>query len=154
MPTKPSLSSQKVIITLTNPKGAVAKKHARVLKKMSANIGKKGRNSISQAARDAGYSESYVRSGRLQKTKAWQQLIDQELPDEELMAVNRELLNNPDWRARQAGLHFAYRIKKKYDRDLNIKHELAYRSDEDIDAEIAEIVGEALELVANDPNAS
>lgn len=154
MSAKPTPSSKNLTITLAKPKGAVAKKHTRVLKKMSENIGKKGRNSISQAARDAGYSESYARSGRLQKTKAWQQLIDQELPDEELMAVNRELLNNPDWRARQAGLHFAYRIKKKYDRDLNIKHELSYRTDEELETEIAEIVGEALEMLANDPNAS
>ena len=39
-------------------KGAVATKHNKVLRKMSANVGKKGKISISQAARDAGYSAS------------------------------------------------------------------------------------------------
>lgn len=115
---------------------------------MSANVGKKGRNSISQVARDTGYSESYVRSGRLQKTKARQQLVEQELPDAEFMAVNKELLHHADWRARKEGLHFAYRIKKKYDRDLNIKVEP--RSVAEIDNEIAEVLGEALELIAKE----
>lgn len=127
-------------------KGTVAKKHRKVLQKMSANVGKRGRNSISQAARDAGYSESYVRSGRLQKTKTWQQLVEQELPDNELMAVNKELLHHADWRARKEGLHFAYRIKKKYDRDLNVK--LERRSLDEVDDDIAETVGEVLELLA------
>ena len=60
----------------SNTNGVIARKHRKVLKKMSANVGKKDRNSISQAACDAGYSESYARSGRLQKTKSWQQLVD------------------------------------------------------------------------------
>lgn len=121
-----------------------------MLKNMVENGGKQQKKSVSQAAREAGYSEAYIKSGKLQKTKAWQQLIDQELPDEELMTINKELLHHPDWRARKEGLHLAYRIKKKYDRELNIRHEISTRSIEEIDDEIAEIIGETLELITEE----
>lgn len=148
MTSEPIPSHKKIVI---KPPSAVAQKHKKVLQKMSENVGKKGRNSISQAAHEAGYSESYARSGRLQRTKAWQQLLEQELPDEELMAVHKELLANEDWRARKEGLHFAYRIKKRYDKDLNINHTVSRRSVAEIDAEIAEVLAEMLEELANNP---
>ena len=66
------------------------------------------------------------------------------------MLVHKELLNHADWRARKEGLNCAYRIKKKYDRDLNIKHQLARRSLEDVEDEIADTLGEALEMIAQE----
>ncbi len=77
----------------SNPQGAIALKHAAVLQKMVANGGKSAHShSLSQAARDAGYSEAYIRSGKLQKTKAWQEVIHDSLPDEKLLRVHGEQL--------------------------------------------------------------
>ena len=48
----------------------------------------------------------------------------------------------PDVVAKKAGLDMAYKLKKRYDNTITLKHGLANISDEDIDAELSRIVGE------------
>lgn len=69
---------------------------------------------VSRAMRLAGYSSASAKDPqRLTRSKGWQKLMDKYLPDNKLLKVHRELLDNPDWRARDAGLDKAYKIKGK-----------------------------------------
>lgn len=67
-------------------------RHKNVLKKISENIGS-GMN-VQQAVIDAGYSESYAKSGHIKETKSWEILIEERLSDDTLTRVHTELLNS------------------------------------------------------------
>lgn len=95
-------------------KSVVGLKYARMLKNMVANGGKQGHKSISQTARDAGYSEAYIRSGKLQKTKAWRELMDDAYPDEELLNIHHELL----YASRLRHIQFPPNVKDKEIKEL------------------------------------
>ena len=70
---------------------------------------------VSKAMKLAGYSESSAKDPqRLTRSKGWQQLMEKYLPDKKLLSVHKELLENPDWHARDSGLDKAYKIKGKY----------------------------------------
>lgn len=70
---------------------------------------------VSKAMRLAGYSESSAKDPqRLTRSKGWQQLMEKYLPDKSLLKVHKDLLENKDWHARDAGLDKAYKIKGKY----------------------------------------
>lgn len=125
-------------------KSPVAIKHARVLSNMVENGGKSGKiNTISKAARKAGYSEAYIRSGKFQKTKAWGELINDVLPEDELLAVHQQGLNAvkkeqilvgrdkkgrpvyrmveiEDYSVRHKYLDTAYKLKKQYTTDITV----------------------------------
>lgn len=62
-------------------------KHEKILKDMVD----KGGN-ITSGGKELGYSEAYLKSGKLQKTKSWQTLINERLSDERLSRVHSELL--------------------------------------------------------------
>ena len=74
-----------------------------------------------QALMNAEYSESYARSGQIKHTKGWQELMDQELPDNELLKVHKEGLKatkrayegdiEPDYPTRHKYLDSAYKVK-------------------------------------------
>ncbi|KKQ66850.1 MAG: hypothetical protein US86_C0003G0093 [Candidatus Daviesbacteria bacterium GW2011_GWA2_38_24] len=84
--------------------------------KLSENI-RNGKpvKTMGQILKESGYSDSVCKHpDRVTKTKAWQQLMEQFLPDENLLRVHKELLENNDWRARDSGLDKAYKIKGKY----------------------------------------
>lgn len=53
-----------------------------------------GQKSINQAAKDSEYSESYARSGQLQKTKTFKQLVDEHLSDEKVVKRHGFLLES------------------------------------------------------------
>ncbi len=73
------------------------------------------RKSVSAAMREAGYSDrSAEKPQELTKSKGWQELMQEALPDEKLLEVHRGLLEHPDWHAREAGLDKAYKLKSKY----------------------------------------
>ena len=65
-----------------------------VLRRISANLGKKRKNagSVKQAAIEMGYSESYAKSGQLQKTKMFQKLLAEYISDDELAKEHKVLL--------------------------------------------------------------
>lgn len=130
-------------------KNTVSVKQAIVLKKMVENGGKSGRRGgISEAARKAGYSEAYIKSGKLQKTKSWNNLIEDALPDQLLTNVHKELLEHEDWRARAVGLDKAYKIKRKYDNTLVLKNDITKLSDEELDEQIATLLAGVIKSVA------
>ncbi len=70
------------------------------------------RGNISKTMLQAGYSPKTAKNPKnLTNSRGWQQLMDKFLPDQKLLQVHQELLQNPDWRARNEGLDKAYRIK-------------------------------------------
>lgn len=74
--------------------GAVAVRQTRILQNMVENGGNSGRKvSISASARVAGYSEAYIKSGKLQKTKAWKELLNDAFPDEKVTSIHAAQLN-------------------------------------------------------------
>lgn len=102
--------------------------------------------------RDLGYSESYAKSAHLFRTKSWQTLVDEQLPDELLAKVHKELLHQKEWRARDAALDMAYKLKGRYRDTHEIKHELSELSDEELEAKLAEEINELLrELIRTEP---
>lgn len=63
------------------------------IQKMVANGGKSG--SLAQAMRDAGYSESYARNPqKIKQTKAWKAVMQELLPDEELILKLRTITDS------------------------------------------------------------
>ncbi|MFA6525379.1 MAG: hypothetical protein WCT33_03910 [Patescibacteria group bacterium] len=71
--------------------------------------------SIGKAMRESGYSEASAKNPKnLTDSKAWPDLMDTALPDSKLLAVHNNLLNHKDWRANDAGLDKAYKLKGKY----------------------------------------
>lgn len=61
------------------------------VEKMVANGGK--RRSLAQSMREAGYSESYARnSHKIKKTKAWQEYLEEFIPDEQIADAHKTLL--------------------------------------------------------------
>jgi len=122
--------------------------HKVVLKKMSENVGnERGGSKLAEAMKRAGYSESYIKSGHIKNTKSWQNLLEAELPDDELLKVHKGLLQSKEWRARDAGLEKAYKLKKRYKEEITLRHEFEGLSDEDLEEEIAKILAEAIDLV-------
>lgn len=72
----------------------MAIKHAKVLEKLKENVGKCGKKgSIKEAIMDAGYSESYAENGSLLKTKAWEELIEEHLKDEDVLEAEKRQMN-------------------------------------------------------------
>src|SRR3989344_8542325 len=122
--------------------------HKVVMKKMSENVGNQGDGSVlPNAMRKAGYSESYIKSGHIKNTKSWQNLVEDVLPDEMLLKIHRALLQHKEWRARDAGLEKAYKLKKHYKEEVPVTHEYADLSDEELEQEIVEILTEAIDLM-------
>lgn len=80
-------------------KPTVELKHKSVIDKMVVNGGKgkssKGKNkSIKDAAIEAGYSEAYAKSGKITKTKTWNTLIKEIIPEDKLLKALDQQLNS------------------------------------------------------------
>jgi len=88
-------------------RGAVALKQIKVIKKISENIRKGKKATLTQSKIDAGYSESYAKSGHLSETKTWKELMSVHLSDEKVARVHEELLESKDLRQ----LPFFYKLK-------------------------------------------
>lgn len=133
----------------------MAIKHAKVLEKLKENVGKCGKKgSVKEAIMDAGYSESYAENGSLLKTKTWEDLMEEYLPDESLAKVHKELLNNEEhWKARDNALDKAYKLKKRYDNSLTIKASISKLSAEELEGAIAREVSAALDALAGEGEA-
>ena len=122
-------------------------RHKIVLKELTENL----RNGITmeQAQIRAGYKESYAKTGQLKRTKSWQELLEQELPDELLLKTHKGLIGNKkDWRARDQGLDKAYKLKKRYDDTITIKGKFAGLSDSELEARLAGILSGVVGSIA------
>ena len=83
--------------------------------KLAATKMQETAGNVSKAMKLAGYSESSAKDPqRLTRSKGWQELMEKYLPDKGLLQVHKELLENPDWHARDSGLDKAYKIKGRY----------------------------------------
>ena len=99
---------------------AVNIRQKKLLKKILETNGKPV--SVSQSMREVGYGEGYAKNPQLlTKTKSWQELMEEYLPDDLLAERHRELLNKrdkdadvPETQAVKAGLEMGYKIKGKY----------------------------------------
>lgn len=133
-------------------------KHAKVLAKLVESGG-----GITKAGKGQ-YSDAYLKSGKLQKTKAWEELVEDMLSDTVLAKVHKEGLEAtkihtshtepdmelPDYAVRHKYLDTAYKVKKRYDNTINVKGALAVLSDEELEGEIAGLLSEALIAIAGE----
>ena len=88
-------------------------RHKLLLRTLSENL----RNGMSfgEAMRLAGYSQSYSEAPQqLKDTDAWKLLVKTEIKDTKLLKVLNYLLDHKDWRANDAGLDKALKIKNRY----------------------------------------
>lgn len=169
MQNEPRITRQSHDDPKDKPKGVVAIRHTTVLKNMVENGGKKGKvSSVSKAARKVGYSEAYVRSGKLQKTLSWGRSVAMELPNEDLLAVHREglkattqearitgwdklgkpiykIVKVPDYATRLRYLDAAYKITRKYNDDISRQSEPVEMTLEQVKAEQNKIIARMLE---------
>lgn len=99
---KDILSSRKVLdnIRKNAKRPNVAKKHLEIIqnagKKMTENGGKmKPAKALKEAAKEAGLSENYIESGKLQKTDSWQKILEEHpaYKDSELAKHHDMLMN-------------------------------------------------------------
>ena len=91
-------------------KSLVKVRHKVVLKNLSENVRRSGiRNSLKQAQKDAGYSESYAHSGRIKGTKAWNEIMEEYFPDEFVAKIHREQLEAKDLKQ----IPFFYKLTDK-----------------------------------------
>lgn len=108
--------------------------------KVAKIISENPRSSVSAAMRQAGYSaRSAEKPQELTRSKGWAELMADALPDEKLLSVHKGLLDHKDWRAREAGLDRAYRLKGSYKADkVKFEDPLSDLSEEEIDLLIQE----------------
>lgn len=113
--------------------------------------------------RQAGYSEAYIHSNKIKDTKGWAELVNEVLPDHVLAEKHLQLLNKEEVVIRRNkhertgqphsdvkyALNMAYKLKKKYG-ETTIRHQFADLTDEELDAEMAAIFAEAIELAATE----
>lgn len=62
------------------------------------------RLSLYRATTDAGFSEKYAKSGKLQKTRTWQEILEQEFSDEKLAKKHDDLMQAET--IRQVSVHY------------------------------------------------
>ena len=73
--------------------GVVALKHKVVVDTLIKNVGKSGKNTMQKALVKKGYTNNYAKSGNIKKTKSWNQLMEEYLPDSLLAKTHSELLD-------------------------------------------------------------
>lgn len=130
-------------------------RHKLLKKKIAENGGRLGK-----ALKDLGYSENYQKSpDKFRKTKSWQELMNQDLPDDLLAKKHRELLNKKevvtrnnnetkqidvvetgqlDANAVRAGLDMAYKLKghyapEKHENRITIEERMRKLTPEELD---------------------
>lgn len=122
----------------------------KVISKMVANGG-----NIEKAVRESGYSAAYARSGKITKTKAWQEYVDEFFSDEEILKVHKELIEATkpiinkdglvvdyidDYSVQIRALDMAYKIKGKYKpTQIAITNPYENLTDEELTREIERI---------------
>lgn len=138
-------------------------KQKKVLLQVLEDVGKG--LSLSKAMEKAGYSKAYSKNPQaLKKTLAWQELMEEFLPDTLLTKKHKELLekkevvtknNNKtgkietvstgqiDVQAVSKGLDMAYKLKSKYG-EQTIRHKFGELSDEELEEELAGEISEGL----------
>jgi hypothetical protein len=106
---------------MTNPNITFEAKKTRAKKVLEKIVESGGTKAVSKAMREVGYSEGHCRNPHLfTRTKLWQDIIEEYLPDELLARKHKELLTKMDEKgeldtqATARALDMAYKIKNKY----------------------------------------
>lgn len=87
-------------------------------KKLTESYRKGKPKAVSKVMKEAGYSDSSAtKPSVLTKSKSWEQLLEEYMPDELLANRNNWLINHEKPEAVNAGLERAYKAKKKYPKD-------------------------------------
>lgn len=129
-------------------------RHKKILQKMVENGGKGLK--MSDAMRDVGYSEAYIRSNKIKDTMSWGKLVEDILSDQKLIDKHDQLLNKEEILLRnnkqihtgqphsdvKFALDMAYKLKRKYG-DITIKHKFNELSDSELEEEFAGELSEA-----------
>lgn len=129
------------------------------MRKTAKLLVEKGRKSVSGAMREAGYSDNTAKvPGKVTKTKSWQELMDQYLPQDLVAQKHAELLDaedivfiprgnkilerrRPDHAARKAGVDMAHKLRGSFAPE---KIELSKRKFGNMsNAELAEVIAKA-----------
>ena len=119
--------------------------------------------SLSQAQKDAGYSDSYAESDHITTTKTWRKLLEATLSDDLLLKTHKAGLEatqktyasfrgdisdereDPDHTNRSRYLDFAYKLKGKYAPE---QHEVTTRRTlDEVEDEIATTLLEIGEVI-------
>lgn len=112
-----------------NKNTVVNERHRRLLKRISDNLG--NGMSFGETMRLEGYSKSYSENpSQLLSTASWQDLTQEQIPDELLVKILKDLLHHKDWRARSDALDKAFKIKGKYKEKIEVKNKYSHITDE------------------------
>jgi hypothetical protein len=116
--------------------------------------------------RDAGYSDSYADNAGVTKTKTWEEELEEQLPDSLLLTKHVEGLEADlvktathqgsidderfytDFATRFKYLDSGYKLKKKYDESVKIKHQFGELSDEELEGAISGIISDVIGAIA------
>lgn len=83
----------------------------KLVRKISENLGKP----LGEAMREVGYSEEYANNPQqLTRTKGWQELSEQLLPDKPLLQRLKQVINNKNDNVAIKGLDTAFKVKGRY----------------------------------------
>lgn len=155
------IKKEKIKTKNTPAKKAVKKVVRATLKQRKAIkiLAENGRKSVSQAMREAGYSNSSAtKPSKLTRSKGWQELMDEYFPPDYVAEKHKELFEaedtvfiprgkkiiekkRPDFRARKAALDMAHKLRGNYAPE---KIELSKRKFQDMsDKELRETIAEA-----------
>ncbi len=90
---------------------AVTLRQKKLVRKISENLGKP----LGEAMREVGYSEEYANNPQqLTRTKGWQELSEQLLPDKPLLQRLKQVINNKNDNVAIKGLDTAFKVKGRY----------------------------------------
>lgn len=90
---------------------ATTSRQKKLVRKISENLGKP----LGEVMREVGYSEEYANNPQqLTRTKGWQELMEQLLPDEPLLQRLKQVINNKNDSVAIKGLDTAFKVKGRY----------------------------------------
>lgn len=112
---KKSMIKGKKIGILKGTQLGIRPRHIEAIK----NIGKY--RTEAEGLEKLNYSKSYVKSGLIKRTKSWEIVSEEMLPNNLLARVNLGLLKHKEWQARSSGLDKAYRAKHIYTKETHIE---------------------------------
>lgn len=88
-------------------KTIVLARQGEVVKNLRAQIKRGEKLNLYKAGVEAGYSEDYMKTGQIQKTDAWQQIMEEVFDDRKISAIHADLLEAQEIKQ----INFHYKVK-------------------------------------------
>ena len=118
-------------------KPRIMKRHKSVLQdEMSGNV-----RTRADAMRKQGYSENYIDTGGVTRTKSFKALADVMMPNDYLLKRNKWLTDHRHWGAVSSGLDKIYKAKHIYSNGVEIHTKYTGVSREELERIIAGRIG-------------